>query len=798
MFLFKFAETIFMRYLTAFLLLTILMVHAQKYTLSGVVRDEKSNETIIGASLVVAETGDVVFTNSYGFYSITISEGNYTIEVTKEGYQPQTFEISLDKDQKIDFKLYPENGQVLQQVEVTINSPKTNIRKAELSVHKIPIATIKKMPVVLGEVDILRSLTFLPGVTNGGEASTGINVRGGAVDQNLIQLDEAVIFNSSHLFGFFSVFNPDAIKDLKLYKGGIPARYGGRVASVLDIYQRDGNSKEFKVNGGIGLVTSRLLLEGPIKKEKTSFLVAGRGSYAHLFLRLFDNDNLAYFYDLNTKITHKFNDNNSLFLSGYFGRDVFRISNSFTNTYGNAVFNLRWNHVFNDKLFSNLSAIYSDYYYGLDLRLVGFDWNSGIQNLNIKYDFTYFKNQNYKLLFGYNGIYHEFNPGEIYPRGNDSGINFQLLDKRYALENAFYLDNEWQITDKLQVIAGLRWSIFHNIGPQPINIYANNQPVVWNNLLKIYEKADPIGTQNFDKWEVIRAFNNFEPRFSLAYAFNDDSSVKFGYNRMAQYLHLISNTQAPTPLDVWAPSGKYIEPQILDQVAIGYFRNLANDKFSLEVETFYKIVQNRLDYIDGADLIANNAIEQVLLNGKSRAYGLEVLFRKNTGRLQGWISYTLSRAEQQTPGRTPDEFGINNGKWYRSPWDRRHNFTITTSYKLSDSWSFGANFTYNSGQAVTYPIGQFVYEGIVIPIFGERNAFSLPDFHHLDISAIYTPRKSKNKRWKSEWVFGIYNVYNRRNAAFISFGQNEDTGERESRRLAIFGIVPSISYNFRF
>jgi hypothetical protein len=600
------------------------------------------------------------------------------------------------------------------------------------------------------------------------------------------------------LFGFFSVFNPDAIKDLRLYKGGIPSKYGGRVASVLDIYQKEGNSKRFSGTGGLGLVSSRLLLEGPIVKDRGSFLFGGRASYAHLFTPLFDVDNTAYFYDLNTKLSYRIDDNNSIYLSGYFGRDVFEINDSFENTYGNSVLNFRWNHLFNDKLFSNLSLIYSDYYYDLVLNFVEFDWKSGIRNFNLKYDFKHYITNNLKLEYGLNSIYYKFDPGFIRPTTEDSCINeFKLTDK-YAFENAVYFDAEQQLSDRLSMRYGLRLSSFLRLGQDELNRYENELAVLYNEELGIYEKADPVGVDNFERSDVIESFLNLEPRFSIAYQLNESSSVKASYNRMTQYLHLLSNTSSPTPLDVWTPSGKYVEPQLLDQVALGYFKTFKENTYSLEFETFYKAIDNRIDYIDGANLIANDAIEQVILNGEARAYGMEVLLRKNEGKLKGWLSYTLSRSEQRTPGRTPDEPGINNGNWYNTPWDKTHDISLTGSYELNSKWSLASNFLYQTGIPATFPNGQYVYNGVVIPTYEARNSSRLPAYHRLDVSAIYTPKPNSTKRFQSEWVFGIYNVYNRMNAASISFRQNTDTGQNEAVKLSIFGIVPSVTYNFKF
>ncbi|MBN2867418.1 MAG: TonB-dependent receptor, partial [Flavobacteriaceae bacterium] len=586
-----------------FIQLSLSAFSQEKFTLSGKITDTNTNESLISVNVIIPELNTGTTTNEYGFYSITLPEGNYNVIISYLGYAETSETINLNEDIIKNFSLV-ESVESLDEVVITENVERLNIRKPQMSVNALKASTIKEIPVVLGEPDVIKAITLLPGVTNAGEGSSGFNVRGGAADQNLILLDEATVFNSSHLFGLFSVFNPDAIKDLKLYKGGIPSRYGGRVSSVLDIYQKEGNSKEFHANGGIGLVASRLLAEGPLKKDKGSFLFGGRSSYAHLFLPLFDIDNVAYFYDLNTKLSYQLNDKNSIYLSGYFGRDVFRIADSFDNTYGNTVLNFRWNHLFSDKLFSNMSLIYSDYYYGLKLNFVEFDWDSGIRNFNFKYDFKHYISNNFKLQYGLNSIYYKFNPGKIEPSTPTSGINpFKLIDK-YAFENAIYVDAEHELSEKLSINYGLRLSSFLRLGQDELNIYENNQPVIFNNALQIYEKAEPIGTENYSRSDVIKSFLNLEPRFSVAYQLNNNSSVKASYNRMTQYLHLLSNTSSPTPLDVWTPSGEYAKPQLLDQVAIGYFKSFNNDGYSLEVESFYKTIKNRIDYIDGADLIA--------------------------------------------------------------------------------------------------------------------------------------------------------------------------------------------------
>ena len=767
----------------------------EKFTISGTISEAENGETLIGVNVIVPSLQTGTVTNQYGYYAITLPKGDYEIIYSSLGFAAQKIQISLSENVKKDLALTTDT-ESLDEVVIETNNERLDIRSSQMSANTLSTTTIKKIPVVLGEVDVIKAITLLPGVTSAGEGASGFNVRGGAADQNLILLDEATLYSSSHLFGFFSVFNPDAIKDLTLYKGGIPARYGGRISSVLDIYQKDGNKREYHASGGIGLVASRLLLEGPIKKDEASFLIGGRSSYAHLFLPLFDNDNIAYFYDLNTKLSYNFNDNNRFFLSGYFGRDVFEISDTFANSFGNTTLNLRWNHLFSEKLFSNLSLIYSDYYYGLELKFVEFDFDSGIRNFNLKYDFSHYISNTVDLRYGINSIYYKFNPGNVTPTTEDSGINpFKLTDK-YAWENAVYVDSEIEISDKISVQLGLRLSTFNRLGQDQLFLYENDNPISYNPSLDIYQKGRPIDTISFGRSETIKSFANLEPRFAVSYLLNDDSSIKASYNRMTQYVHLISNTTSPTPFDIYAPSGKYIEPQLGDQVALGYFRNFNN--YSLEVETFYKEVKNRLDYVDDADLIANDAVEQILLKSEARAYGLEVLFKKNTGKLQGWAAYTLSKSEQRTPGRTAIESGINNGEWYNSAWDKTHDISITGQYELSKKWSFGANFIFQTGIPTTYPEGQYEYNGVVVPVYEARNSSRLSSYNRLDLSATWTPKPETTKRWKGEWVFSIYNAYNRKNAASVSFRENTDINENEAVRLSIFGIIPSVTYNFKF
>ncbi|SHL36572.1 TonB-dependent Receptor Plug Domain [Chitinophaga jiangningensis] len=781
------------------LLFTVpLWVYAQeKVTLSGIVTMKTSTETITGASIYIPEAKVSTVTNAYGYYAVTLPKGDYTIVVSCVGFERIEEHISLTQNTKTNYAM-PDKSKTLAEVVIKSGSVVSDVRKPEMSVNKLSIATVKKIPAVMGEVDVLKAILQLPGVSTAQEGATGFNVRGGAVDGNLVLLDEAVVYNTSHLFGFFSVFNADVIRDLKLYKGGIPANFGGRTSAVLDIYQKEGNNKAFHVNGGIGAVSGRLLAEGPIVQEKSSFVVAGRASYAHLFMKLADNPNAISFYDVNAKLNFTLNDHNRLFLSGYFGKDNMDFNNFFSNTYSNSFFNLRWNHIFSEKLFSNASVIYSKYDYGLKIKYAGIDWVSDIRNINFKYNFNHRLSDKLTLCYGVNSIYYQFNPGTIKPMDSTSPVNADQIEKKYAWENALYLSAEQELTGKISLVYGLRYSNFRRVGPQHVNNYMNNQAVIFNPALQIYEEGVPTSKRYYAKNKKIIDFGNLEPRLSVSFSINEDQAVKASYNRMCQYIHLISNTASVSPLDIWAPSDQYLLPEILDQWALGYFRNLGNGKYSLETEAFYKRTKNKADYIDGAELIANKAIERVLLNGEARAYGLELMLKKNTGRLTGWLSYTLSRAEQRTPGRNADEPGINNGEWYRANYDKTHNLSLTAAYQATSKWSFGGNFTYQTGKAATYPVGKYQYQDITIANYGIRNGNSLPAYHHLDLSATYIPKPDSKKKWKGEWIFSIYNVYGRNNTAAVLFEQNKETGASEAKRISIFGIIPGVTYNFSF
>lgn len=767
----------------------------KKSKLSGQVLDE-NNQPVIGADVFIKELARGVITDKDGMFSIELDKGSYTVLINFIGFKDKEEHIKVSDDISIDFALKA-NTQELKQVIVT-GSKAVDIKNPQMSVNKLTMEEIKRIPVVMGEADPLKAILTLPGVTNAGEASSGFNVRGGAADQNLILLDGAPVYNDSHLFGFFSVFNADIVSGLDLYKGGIPAKFGGRVSSVLDVNQQTGSFENYKFNGGIGTASSRFLVQGPVKKDAGSFIIAGRASYAHLFLKLTDVKSSAMFYDLNAKFNYRLGANNTLAFSGYLGNDTFELSKRFTNTYGNAMGVLNWTHKFSDNLDTKLGVFYSDYRFSLGMELEDYEWKSAIQSYGLKYNWNHILSEKFKLNYGIDGLYYNFNPGLLEPTTSDSPVNHRQLDKKFALETAAFIDFEHQVTKKLNLRYGLRYSKFYRFGAEEISTYENDMAVVYNSTYNIYEQATPTGKISYGSGEVISSFNNFEPRFALSYAFNENTSLKTSYNRMAQYVHILSNYQSLSPMNVWTPSGPFTKPQLLDQYAMGYFKNFKDYEYSFEGELFYKNIQNRIDYIDDATILGNNNIERVILNGKARSYGVELLFRKNTGNFTGWISYTLSRTEQKTPGRTADEPGIANGNWYLAGYDKLHNLNVVTSYMLNPKWSFNTNFALQSGQPVTYANGYYEFAGRNIPNYSLRNSNRLPLYHHLDISATYTPKPNKKSGWQSYWIFSIYNIYGRKNAASMIFTTNDDTGNNETRKLSIYGLVPGISYNFKF
>ncbi len=792
-----------MRLLTALFLLIGISVFAQekaptkeKVTMSGYLKDADSGEGLIGATIYVDEIKSGTTTNVYGFYSISLPVGTYHITFNYLGMTAETHEVILTENRTFELEMQPDR-QLIQTVEIVAEKENTNITNLETGVERMDAQVIKDIPQFMGEVDIIRSIQLLPGVSTVGEGATGFNVRGGSIDQNLILLDEATVFNSSHLFGFFSVFNADAVKDLTLYKGGIPAKYGGRLSSVLDVRQKEGNNKKFHGVAGIGLVSSRLMLEGPLVKNKASFMVAGRRSYGDLFLPLFNKDfkgDQLFFYDLNGKVNYTINDKNRLFLSGYIGADKFVFGSDFESYWGNKTATLRWNHLFGPQLFSNFSAVYSDYQYSLGVPegTTAFKWEAGIQNTNLKADFSYFPNVNNTVDFGVQSTFYDFSPGRAEGTGSESIFNVIEVQKQKATELGVYASNKQQLGKNLSVQYGLRYSYFMNRGPRDVYRYGGDD----------IEDQYLTDTVSYGKGDIIKDYGGLEPRLAVNYSFSQRTSIKASYNRMRQYIHLVSNTTAATPVDIWMPAGEYIKPAIVDQVSLGYFRNFHENTYKFSVEGYYKQYDDLLDYKDGAELLLNNNLETELKQGVGRAYGLEFQVEKVKGNLTGWVSYTLSRSEVQVDG-------INRGEYYASNYDKTHDITVVGMYSLNPKWKFGANFTFMTGRPATYPDSRFVYEGITVPNYTNRNGARTPAYHRLDLSATLTPQKKKDKilffvdrpdHWEHSWTFSLYNAYGRKNAFSVYFKQDEDNPAKTAAyQLSIFGsVIPGVTYNLKF
>ncbi len=771
------------RLLLILLFVTTLLsqMDAQKFTLSGNMKDATNGEDLIGATLVVKDLpGSGINSNVYGFYSITLPAGKHTVAVNYLGYNRLEWEINLTANIAINFKLQPADNQ-LAEIEIKAEKEDQNVTKTGMSVTKLSPKDVKSVPVLFGEPDILKILQLMPGVKSAGEGNSGFFVRGGGADQNLILLDEAPVYNASHLLGFFSVFNSDAIKDVTLYKGGMPAEFGGRTSSVMDIRMKDGNNKKLGVSGGIGLISSRLTVECPIVKDKGSFIISARRTYADLFLKLSNSENTRntslYFYDVNVKANYQIGEKDRLFLSGYFGRDNFGFGEQFGFDWGNATGTLRWNHLFSDKLFSNTSFIYSKYDYqfkiGADTS-TNFGITSSIEDYNFKQDFSWFVNQKNNVKFGFNGISHNFLPGKL--ESTSSSVNTIETDNKYALEGGIYLQNDWTINKKWSINYGLRYSLFNYMGQGTAYTFD--------------DQGEVLTATSYNKGESIKYYGGWEPRVSTKYQIDNVRSVKASLNRNYQYIHLLSNSTTSTPTDIWVPSSNNIKPQYADQAAIGYFHNFNNNMYEFSIETYYKYMYNMIDYKNGADLLLNNTVESELVYGNGRSYGAEFFVRKNKGRLTGWVSYTLSRTLRQFDD-------INNGDAYPARQDRIHDIAVVGMYDISKRWKLSANWVFNTGDAATYPSGRYSFEGSSVPYYTERNGYHFPNYHRLDLGATLEGRK--RERYESSWNFSVYNAYGRKNVYSIAFQPKaDDPQQTEAVRTALFRWIPSVTYNFKF
>ena len=764
------------------LLLTNTSLFAQsRFTISGTVKDTLTGETLIGATVRI--TGPVkkgATTNTYGFYSLTVPRGQDTLSFSYVGYKTIIIRLSVTKNTTLNIDLGASNA--LNEVVVTDKAASNNnILEPQMGVNKLDIKEISNVPVLLGEKDVIKTIELLPGIETTGDANTGFYVRGGGSDENLILLDGAPVYNASHLFGFFSTFNSDAIKDITLYKGGMPAEYGSRMSSVLDIKMDEGNNKQYIAEGGIGLIASRLKLEGPIVKDKGSFMISARRTYADAFLKLSSDSTLnsasLYFYDINFKANYRLNDKNGIYLSGYFGQDDIGLKNNFSTAWGNTTGTLRWNHLFSGKLFSNTSLIYSNYNYTIQ----NFDKNSNfqvvskIEDVNLKEDFEYYLGGNQSLRFGVSAVHHTIEPGDI-SSSSTSSFNPQTIENRYAYEFAAYISDNWKPTDKLNIVYGLRFNQFLLIGPGTFDTYDSN--------------GNAITGTTYGSGQTVAHYFNVEPRFSASYTLNDQTSLKAAYNLNTQNIHLLSNSTSSLPTDLYVMSSNNIKPGISNQVSLGYYRNFDHDAFEFSTEVYYKWLSNEIDYRDNAQLVANQNVESQLLFGVGRAYGIEFFLKKKYGRYNGWIGYTLSRTERKFDG-------INNDTYFPARQDRTHDISFVNMFNATKRWSFSAVFVFGTGNAVTYPAGKYQLGGITTYYYTDRNGSRLPDNSRLDLGA--TLEGKTHKSYHSSWTFSIYNAYNRKNPYSVVF-QNTDTSpvHTEAVETSLFGIIPSVTWNFKF
>lgn len=751
-----------------------------KFTINGNVTDSISGETLIGASLKLVgpiTTGAV--TNAYGFYSISVPAGIYELSVSFIGYKTTTQTVDLSKALRLNIVLREDNQ--LNEVVISAEKRNENVVNPQMGMQKLTVKEINNVPVLLGERDVLKTLQLLPGIKSAGEGNSGFYVRGGSTDQNLILLDEAPVYNASHLLGFFSTFNSDAIKDVSIYKGGMPAQYGGRLSSVLDIKMNEGNRKEFTAEGGLGLISSRLKVEAPIVMDKGSFMISARRTYLDAFLALSSDSsvkgNTLYFYDLNAKANYHINDKNTIFLSGYFGRDNLGINDTFGFNWGNSTVTLRLNHLCSDRLFSNTSLIYSNYNYVIQnlMEENNFEINSAIKNYNFKEDFEYSLSNRHNLKFGVNAIHHTIEPGKLSTSGS-STVNQTNYESRKGLELAAYISDEWTVNDKINVVYGVRLSSFTPMGPGNFKTYD--------------EDGNTIGSVPFKKGEVVKNYINLEPRISANFQTGNNSSLKAAYTRNVQNVHLMSNSTSTSPTDLYIMNSNNVKPEIADQMATGFFKNFDDDKYEFSAEVYYKIMQNQIEYRSGTDLRGNSNVEADLLYGKGRAYGIELFIKKKYGRFNGWVSYTLSRTERKFDA-------INGAKWFNAKQDRTHDVSVVGIYKATSRWTFSSVFVYNTGNAVTYPSGKYQINGRTVFYYTDKNGYRTPAYHRLDVSA--TLEGKPGRKLQSSWSFGIYNLYNRQNAFSIDFEDNpDDATKTQVVRTTLFGIIPSVTWNFKF
>ena len=763
-----------------------------RYTISGYVKDSLTGETLIGASLQLTGRGGGVNSNAYGFYSITLNAGEQTLSCSFIGYESRQVQITLSANRQLNFLLVPK-ASTSQEVVVYGRRRDENVKNSQMGRFDLSVAKVKALPVLLGEVDLLKTLQLLPGIRNAGEGNTGLYVRGGGPDQNLIILDDAVVYNTGHLFGFFSVFNADAIKNVTLIKGGMPAQYGGRLSSVLDVAMKDGNANKFQVDGGIGLIASRLSVQGPLKKDKASFIVSARRTYIDVLVKPFIPKSSQfsgsgyYFYDLNTKVNYKISEKDRLYLSGYFGKDVFDFRNtrrSFSANipWGNATATLRWNHVFDRKLFANTTLVYNKYNFAFNASQNNFNIRlaSGIKDLNAKVDFDYYPAPQHKIKFGGLYTHHLFTPNIL--SGNQDSTEFKPnnANNKYANEAALYIQDDWELSDKFKINLGLRYSSFKQVGP----------------YTKYTEDANgnKLDSTHYGSGEKIKTYGGFEPRVTLRYAIDDRSSVKASVTRNLQYIHLVSNAGSTLPTDLWVPSTYYVQPQIAWQYATGFFKNFKDNMYETSLELYYKNMQNQIEYKEGYTPSLSDPEKQFVF-GRGWSYGAELYIGKNKGRLTGWLGYTLSWTYRKFPQ-------LNGGEQYFAKYDRRHDLSVVSSYELNKKWKLSAVFVYGTGNATTLPERFYIINGVLTQEYSRVNQYRLPAYHRLDFAATYTPIHKRKRKIQGSWVFSVYNVYNRANPYFIYFDQTgspyNNTLKVEARKVSLFPVIPAVTWNFHF
>ena len=774
------------------MLVSIVTIAQKKYTISGYAKDAQNGETLIGATITIKDNSRGITSNQYGFYSITLVEGNYELVCSYSGYQPKIIEVNLGADQQFNFDLSIRPA--LQEVVVTSKKTDGNVKNAQMGKFVLPIEQIKAIPAFLGEVDLLKTIQLLPGVRNAGEGSAGIYVRGGGPDQNLIMLDDAIVYNTGHLFGFFSIFNSDAIKNVSLIKGGMPAQYGGRLSSVLDISMKEGNDKKFQVEGGLGMIASRISIQGPIKKNKASFIISARRTYIDAIAKPFVKSTSQfygsgyYFYDLNAKINYRFSEKDRLYISGYFGRDVFNFVNGKRSLdvnipWGNATGTVRYNHIFNKRLFGNTSLVFNNYNFSFQAAQSNFKIKlaSGIRDIVLKQDFDLYPFTGHKVKFGGLYTFHKFTPSVV--SGTQDTVVFkpQNAQAKYAHEAAVYVQDDWEVSDKIKINAGLRYSLFQQIGPY--NIYTKDV------------NGNHTDSTVFRGGQGVKTYGGLEPRFTFRYGINDETSIKASVTRNLQYIHLVSNSGSTLPTDLWVPSTYKVKPQISWLYAAGLFKNFKENTYETSVELYYKSMRNQIEYQEGYTPNTLEDTENFFTFGKGWSYGSEFFINKTKGRLTGWIGYTLSYTWRKFPQ-------LNFSEKYPAKYDRRNDLSVVALYELDKRWKLSATFVYGSGNATTLPQRFYLVNGVLTQEYSHINEYRLPAYHRLDLAAIYSPKKNETRKWKSEWVFSIYNVYSRKNPYFIYFDQNgsayDGTLKVQGKQVSLFPIIPAITWNFKF